>query len=104
MTSTNRYPGNFCYQIKCLQDISKGFVIRLGKADKPDPAATEETDTTIPELIARIDSTIEFLEKLSPDCFDDIENKALVLGGGTLNFTTSSFIVGEYRCILVVIC
>jgi len=96
MTSTNHYPGNFCYQIKCLSDISKGFVIRLGKADKADPAATEDTDTTIPKLVARIDSTIEFLEKLSSDCFDDIENKALILGGGTLNFTTTSFIVGGY--------
>jgi uncharacterized protein len=72
-------------QIQIAADIAKKGAARLAGVEPP---KNEDTETTFPELIARLQSTIAFLETLTPEQIDGSEAKAISLpvGKETMNF------------------
>lgn len=72
-------------QVQIATDQGKGGPARLAGMEPP---KFEDTETTFPELIARIDRTVSFIESLRPEQIDGSEDRkiTLVAGGRTLNF------------------
>ena len=79
-------------QIQIAADNAKGCASRLAGVDIP---KFEDNETTLPELIARIDKTISFLKTLKPEQIDGSEDKAIVLKTprGDLNFTGLNYLL-----------
>lgn len=63
--------GNLPYQIQRVSDTAKGVAVRVAKAT---PEAFEDNENTLPELQARIEKTIAFLEKVDPKAMDGMED------------------------------
>jgi len=63
-------------QVYIATDVSKGCGARLGGVDNP---KFEDTETTYPELKARVAKTIAFLKTLDRKNFAGAENKHIVL-------------------------
>ncbi len=57
---------SFIRQVRICTDNAKGAAARLAGIDVP---VYEDTETTIAELKARIEKTIQFLESLAPEQF-----------------------------------
>lgn len=66
----------FKNQIYIATDTAKGCGARLAGMTPP---AFEDTEKTFPDLVARIQKTIAFLETLSPDQIDGSEERTIVL-------------------------
>jgi uncharacterized protein len=79
------------FQIQRISDTAKGLAVRLGKAE---PVVMPDTETTFPELQARIAKTIALLEKLDPKCMDGMEDVEVVLRTQGLDrkFTGRSYV------------
>ena len=75
----------FARQIQIATDLVKGCAARLSGAEPPSYA---DTETTIPELKARVAKTIAFLEGFKPDQIDGSEERkvTLKLRGREVNF------------------
>ena len=63
-------------QVRSATDSAKGCGARLAGAEVP---RYEDTETTFPELQARVAKTIAFLQSLSPELIDGSEERAIVL-------------------------
>ena len=63
-------------QVQSATDSAKGCGARLAGAEVP---RYEDTETTFPELQARVAKTIAFLQSLSPELIDGSEERAIVL-------------------------
>jgi hypothetical protein len=59
-------------QVQIATDIAKGGAARLAGAEPP---AYEDNETTIPELIARVRKTVDYLQTLKPEQFDGAEDR-----------------------------
>jgi hypothetical protein len=67
---------NFTKQIQIATDGAKGCGARLAGVDIPSFA---DNEATLPELVARLDKTIDFLNTLSAAQIDGTEDKDVVL-------------------------
>lgn len=63
-------------QIQIASDTAKGCVARLAGVEPP---KYEDTETTFPELLARIDKTVAFVKTLTPAQIDGSEDKEVTL-------------------------
>ncbi len=79
-------------QVQIACDIVKGGGARLAQNDVPSYA---DTETTFPELQARIAKTIAFLNTLKADAIDGGEERTITLkvGGHELSFSGQAYLL-----------
>jgi hypothetical protein len=84
------YP--FTRQVQLASDAAKGGAARLAGVDAP---AMPDTETTFPELKARIAGTIAFLDTITKDQVDARQGATidLPLPGRTMTFTAPDFLM-----------
>lgn len=72
-------------QVQIASDNAKGCAARLAGIEPP---RYEDTESTFPELVARLKKTIAFLESLAPEQFEGAETRPITLQmrSGALNF------------------
>ena len=63
-------------QVQIACDNAKGAVARLANMEVP---AKEDTETTIAELMARVDWTLNFIQSVPESAFEGAENLKIVL-------------------------
>jgi uncharacterized protein len=80
-------------QVQIASDSAKGAAARLAGAEVPSFA---DTETTFPELQARIARTIDFLQTLKAEQFEGAEAKTITLPspGGEMKFSGQDFLFG----------
>jgi len=78
-------------QIQIASDTSKGAAARLAGTEAP---SWPDTETTFPELQARIKKTVDYLETFKASQIDGAENRTVTLKmpDGALDFTGQSFL------------
>jgi len=64
----------FTRQIQIASDAAKGAAARLSGTEPP---KFEDNETTLPELIARIDKTLDYLKGFKPAQFDGAESRTI---------------------------
>lgn len=81
----------FAAQVRIACDISKGAGARLAGVDLP---KFEDNETTLDQLIARVQKTLDFLATLKPEQIDGSEGKEISLNSprGTMKFTGLSYL------------
>ena len=72
-------------QVQIASDAAKGAGARLTGAESP---SFPDTETTFPELQARIEKTIAYLEGLDPAAFNGAESRSI-----TLKFPGNEFVL-----------
>ena len=79
-------------QVQIAADMAKGCAARLAGVEIP---KYEDTEATIPELLARIDKTVAFLKTLKPAQIDGSEDKAITLQqrAGTREFKGAPYLL-----------
>jgi uncharacterized protein len=72
-------------QVQVASDIARRGAARLASLEAP---AMADTETTFPELVARLQKTIDFLKEITPAQIDGTEAKAITLpvGKETMQF------------------
>jgi uncharacterized protein len=94
LISSRLYPDMFALgkQVQIASDVAKRGAARLAGVEPP---AFEDTETTFPELIDRLQRTIAYLNTLTPEQIDGSEEKAIELpfGQETMLFTGLSFLL-----------
>lgn len=73
-------------QVQIASDAAKGAAARLSGTEPP---KFEDTETTIAELIARVDKTIDYLKGFKPAQIDGSENRTIVIKTPRNEFTFS---------------
>jgi hypothetical protein len=83
----------FTRQIQIASDSAKGAAARLSGSEPPSFA---DTETTFPELQARIAKTIDYLKSVDPAKLAGAEDRQIELKtpNRTLNFTGKQFVTG----------
>ena len=83
---------NFVRQIQFASDGAKSGAARLAGVEPP---SMPDTETTFPELKARIAKTIAFIETIKPEQLEGDVNREIVLKfpNGSMNFTAQSFLL-----------
>jgi hypothetical protein len=78
-------------QVQIACDIVKGAAARLSDTEIP---KFEDTETTFPELKARIDKTLQFVNGIAAEKFKDSEKRDIVLANrrGDLKFTGLAYL------------
>ena len=78
-------------QIQIASDAAKGAAARLSGTEPP---KFEDTETTFPELLARVDKTIDYLSGFKPAQFDGSDERSITLNSprGSLTFTGINFL------------
>lgn len=61
-------------QVQLASDSAKGGAARLAQQQPP---AFEDTETTIPELVARLRKTVDYLQTLKPEQIDGAEARTV---------------------------
>jgi hypothetical protein len=79
-------------QVQIATDTVKGAGARLAGVDVP---SFEDTETTFPELQARLDKTIAFLKGLKAEQIDGSEERTITLKmrSGEVNFTGQNYLL-----------
>jgi hypothetical protein len=72
-------------QVQIATDHAKGCAARLAGLESP---KYEDNEVTLPELLARIQKTVEYLRTFAPDQIDGSEDKAITL---QMRHTTMTF-------------
>ncbi|MDD2740624.1 MAG: DUF1993 domain-containing protein [Methylomonas lenta] len=72
--SPNMFP--LSRQVQIATDVAKGAVSRLAGIEPP---KYEDNESSFPELLARLDKTIAFLESFQHEQIDDTEDKTITL-------------------------
>jgi hypothetical protein len=92
LMSARLYPDMFPFarQIQICADMAKG-VARLAGIEVP---RHEDTETTFPELQARLDATIEFIGTLSYAAFEESDSRTITLAlrSGTLELEGRTYL------------
>ncbi|MFY0571644.1 DUF1993 domain-containing protein [Archangium lansingense] len=80
------------FQIQSVSDLAKGCGARLAGVEVP---SFPDTETTFPELQARLAKTITFLQSLTPAQIDSSEERNIVLkmGGREAQFTGQAYLL-----------
>jgi hypothetical protein len=78
-------------QVQIACDMAKGGAARLSGTDIP---KYDDTETTFPELKARIDKTLQFVNGIAADKFKDCEKRDIVINTrrGDLKFTGLAYL------------
>lgn len=79
-------------QVQIVSDTAKGLAARLAGQEPP---SYPDTETSIPELKARIAKTVEFVKSLPPSQFDGAETRTVTLtfgGGRKVEFAGQDFL------------
>ncbi len=78
LVNARLYPDMFplVRQIQIATDVAKGGASRLAGLEAP---KYEDNETSIPELVARIDKTISLLASFKPEQIDGSEQKTIIL-------------------------
>jgi hypothetical protein len=81
-------------QVQIACDTAKGVVARLAGVEIP---KDEDTETTVPELKARIAKTIAFIQTVKPEQIDGTEDKAIVTkrGDKETHYKGMQFLLGH---------
>ena len=79
-------------QIQIATDMAKGAAARLAGQEPP---AYADTETTMSEVLARIDKTIAYLQTFKAEQIDGSEGKAIELKTrrGTMNFVGQQYLL-----------
>lgn len=85
------YP--FPRQIQIASDSAKGCAARLAGIEPP---AMPDTETTFPELQARISKTVDFLKSVKREQLDGAEDRSITLKfpQGEMKFSGRDFLTG----------
>ncbi|KAF4629582.1 hypothetical protein G7Y89_g8564 [Cudoniella acicularis] len=80
------------FQIQVMTDSAKNLAVRVGKAEA---VVWEDNEKTIPELQARLNKGIAFLEKLDPHCMDGMEDKevSFLYRGEERKYTGANYVL-----------
>ena len=83
----------FPFQIQSASDAAKGCAARLAGIEAP---SMPDTETTFPELSARLKKTIDFLNTIKPEQLKGAEDREIVLKfpNGEFKFTGRDFLAG----------
>ena len=83
--STRLYPDMLplARQIQIASDAAKGAAARLSGSEPP---KFEDTETTMAELIARINKTVDYLESFKPQQFDGDDNRVITIKTPRMSF------------------
>jgi hypothetical protein len=83
----------FPFQIQSASDAAKGCAARLAGIEAP---SMPDTETTFPELSARLKKTIDFLNTIKPEQLKGAEDREIVLKfpNGEFKFTGRDFVAG----------
>ena len=86
LTGSRLYPDMFTMskQVQIAADMAKGGVARLAGEEPP---RFEDTETTLIELVARCNKTIDYIKGFKPAQIDGSENKTISLTAGGNSFT-----------------
>lgn len=88
------YPDMFplVRQVQIASDIAKAGGARLAGQDPP---RFEDSETTIPELVARLQKTQAFLSDLTPELFDEAETRMISwpVRGTTMNLQGQMYLL-----------
>ncbi len=94
LLGTRLYPDMFPFsrQVQIATDTAKGAAARLAGVEAP---KYEDKESTFPELIARLDKTIAYLDTFKPAQIDGSEQKTITLPlpSGALTFTGTSYLI-----------
>jgi hypothetical protein len=94
LVASRLYPDMFplSRQVQIACDMVKGGAARLAGVEPP---KYEDNETTLPELLARIDKTVEYLKTLKAQQIDGSEERPVTLTTqrGTLNFTGQNYLL-----------
>ena len=71
-------------QVQIASDAAKGAAARLAGIEPP---KFEDVETTIPELIARVDKTIDYLQSFKPAQIDGSEDRTITIQTPRQTFT-----------------
>jgi hypothetical protein len=63
-------------QVQIATDVAKAAASRLAGQEPP---KFEDNETTFPELLARVDKTLDLLKSFTPDQIDGSEDKTILL-------------------------
>jgi hypothetical protein len=79
-------------QVQSATDSAKGCGARLAVAEVP---RYEDTESTFPELQARIAKTVAFLQSLGPELIDGSEDRTITLKlrGREVNFSGQNYLL-----------
>lgn len=93
LLQTRLYPDMFplVRQVQIATDVAKGCAARLAGVEPP---RYEDNETTFPELLARVDKTIEYLKSFPPQKIDGSEQRAITLQmrSGSRSFTGAAYL------------
>jgi hypothetical protein len=93
LISSRLYPDMFplTRQVQIASDIARRGVAKLAGLEAPQ---IEDTETSFPELIARLQKTTAYLETFTPEQIDGSEEKSISLpiGKETMNFQGLPFL------------
>lgn len=94
LINSRLYPDMFplVKQVQIVSDIARRGVARLAGAEAP---AVEDTETTFPELIDRLEQSIAYLETFSAEQIDGTEEKEITIPAGkdeTMTFKGWTFL------------
>jgi uncharacterized protein len=80
-------------QVQIASDSAKGVASRLSGTEAP---SWPDTETTFPELQARIKTTIDYLEGFRPEQINGAEDRTIKmnLGGGEMPFLGRDLLLG----------
>ncbi len=83
----------FPFQIQSASDAAKGAAARLAGITAP---AMPDTETTFPELSARIAKTLDFLKTVTPEQLAGAEDREIVLKfpNGEMKFGGKDYVAG----------
>lgn len=94
LTGSRLYPDMYPLnrQVYIATDMSKGCGARLAGVDVP---KYDDVETTFPELVARIDKTLAFLNGFTPDQIDGSETRdiQLKIGGNLLQMKGLDYVL-----------
>jgi len=81
------------FQIQSASDAAKGCAARLAGIEPP---SMPDTETTFPELHARLQKTIAFLNTIKPEQLAGAEERSITLKfpSGEMKFTGRDFVAG----------
>jgi hypothetical protein len=95
LTASRIYPDMFplARQVQIASDTAKNALARLAGIEAP---RYEDTETTIPELKARIAKTVAYLERFEPAQIDGSEDKDLTikLGKAEVKWKGMQYLLG----------
>ena len=83
-------------QVQIASDAAKGAAARLTGTDNP---KFEDTETTFPELIARVDKTIDYLKGFKPAQFEGAETRTITVKTPNAEFTVTGLVFLRHMAI-----